>query len=137
MAVSASLGGAEHELHDALLGTGAHLLHDAHGLAVAQHGGAVAEGADLEEAVGDEDDRLAGLAPPAHDVEHPLGEVGGQGRGHLVEEQDVRVDGQRAREVEDAQDRERQVTRPWRAGRSAGTPSSPTQRHERLHGRRR
>ena len=85
------------------------IVHDPDGLAVAEHGGAVAERADLEQAVGDEDDRAAGLALAAHDVEHALGEVGGQRRGHLVEEQDVGLDGQRAGEVEDAQDRQRQV----------------------------
>ena len=127
-------GRSEHEFHDALLRTGAHLLDDAHRLAITQHGGPIAEGPDLQEAVGDEDDGLAGLPPPADDVEHPLGEVRGQGCGHLVEEQHVRVDGQRAREVEDAQDRERQVTnhgmpiQRWHA--ELADPA-----HEGLHGR--
>ena len=120
-------GGAEHELDDALLGARAHLLHDPHRLAVAEDGGAVAEGADLEQAVGDEDDRLAGLTPAAHDVEHPLGEVGGQRRGHLVEEQDVRVDGQRPGQVEDAQHGERQVAHHGVPVQVEGTPSSVTQ----------
>ena len=49
------------------------------------------------------------LALAADDVEHPFGEVGGQRGGHLVEQQHVRLDRQRAREVEHAQHRERQV----------------------------
>ena len=44
----------------------------------------------------------------ADDLEDPLGEVGRQGRGHLVEHQDVRFDGQGACEVDDAQRGERQ-----------------------------
>ena len=46
-----------------------------------------------------------------HDVENPLGEVGRQRRGHLVEQQHVGLDRQRAREIEDAQDGERDVPR--------------------------
>ena len=127
-------GRSEHEFHDALLRTGAHLFDDAHGLTVTQHRGPIAESPDLQEAMGDEDDGLAGLSPSADDVEHSLGEVRGQGRGHLVEEQHVRVDGQRARQVEDAQDRERQVTdrgmaiQGWHA--ELADPA-----HEGLHGR--
>ena len=54
--------GAEHQLDDSLLGAGGD-VDDADGPAVAQHGGAVAEGGDLEHPVRDEDDRAAGLAP--------------------------------------------------------------------------
>ena len=84
---------------------------DADGLAVAQHGGAVAQRRDLDEAVRDEDDGAAGLALAPHDVEHPLGEVGGQCRGHLVEQQHVGLDRQRARQVEHAQHGQRNVAR--------------------------
>ena len=45
----------------------------------------------------------------ADGVEDALGEVGGQRRGHLVEEQDVGLDRERAGEVEDAQRGQRQV----------------------------
>ncbi len=83
--------GAEHQLDDALLDAGRD-VDDADGLAVAQHGGAVAERRDLEEAVRDEDHRAAGLALPADDVEDALGEIGGQRRGHLVEQQHVGLD---------------------------------------------
>ena len=100
--------GAEHQLDDALLDAGGD-VEDADGLAVAQHGGAVAEHRDLEEPVRDEDDGASGLALAADDVEHALGEVRGQRGGHLVEEQDVGVDRQGAGEVEDALHRERQV----------------------------
>ena len=59
-AARCSIRCAEHQLDDPLLGAGRH-VDDADGLAVAQHGGAVAERGDLEEAVRDEDDRAAGL----------------------------------------------------------------------------
>ena len=45
----------------------------------------------------------------ADDLEHPLGQVGRQGRGHLVEHEDVRLDGQRPGEVDDPQRGQRQV----------------------------
>ena len=82
-------GWAEHEVDDPLLSTRAHLLHDTHGLPVAKHRRPVAQRADLQEPVGDEDDGLAGLTSPAHDVEHTLCQVGGQRRGHLVKQQHV------------------------------------------------
>ena len=47
----------------------------------------------------------------AHHVEHLLGEVGRQRRRHLVEQQHVRLDRERAREVENAQHGERDVPR--------------------------
>ena len=45
----------------------------------------------------------------ADDVEDALGEVGGQGRGHLVEDEDVGLEREGAGEVEDALDGEREV----------------------------
>ena len=101
---------AEHQLDDLFLGAGRH-VDDADGLAVAQHGGAVAERRNLDEAMRDEDDGASGLALAAHDVEHPLGEVGRQRGGHLVEQQHVGLDRQRARQVEHAQHGERDVAR--------------------------
>ena len=86
-----SIAGAEHQLDDLLLGAGRD-VDDADGLAVAQHGGAVAQRRDLDEAVRDEDDGAAGLALAAHDVEHALGKVGRQRGGHLVEQQHVGLD---------------------------------------------
>ena len=58
---------------------------DADGLALAQHGGPVADGGDLDHAVGDEDDGAVAAPLAADDLEHALGEVRGQRRGHLVE----------------------------------------------------
>ena len=51
------------------------------------------------------------LTLPTHDVEDLLGEVRRQRRRHLVEQQDIRLGRERAREVDDPQDRERQVAR--------------------------
>ena len=102
--------GAEHQLDDLFLDAG-HDVDDADGLAVAQHGGAVAQRRDLDEAVRNEDHRAAGLALAAHHVEHALGEVGGQRRGHLVEQQHVGLDGERAGKVEHALDGQRNVAR--------------------------
>ena len=100
--------GAEHQLDDALLDAGGDGQR-ADGRAVAQDGGAVAEHGDLEEAVGDEDDGAAGVALAADDVEDALGEVGGQGRRHLVEDEDVGLEREGAGEVEHALDGEGEV----------------------------
>src|SRR5439155_10199563 len=53
--------GAEHHLDDPFLDAWFN-VDDADGGAVAQHGGAVAEGGDLDETVRDEDDRSAAVA---------------------------------------------------------------------------
>ena len=102
--------GAEHQLDDPLLDAGLD-VQDADRLAVAQHRGAVADRGDLGEAVRDVDHRAARLGLPAHHLQHPLGEVGGQRRRHLVEQQHVGLHGQRPGEVEHAQDGERNVAR--------------------------
>ncbi len=47
----------------------------------------------------------------AHHLEHLFGEVGRQGRRHLVEQQHVGLDGQRAGQIEHAQDGQRDVAR--------------------------
>jgi hypothetical protein len=101
-------GLAEHQLHDPLLLAGARLEAADRG-AVAQHGGVVADGGDLGEAVRDEQHRAPAAAPLAHHREHALGEVGRQRRGDLVEQQQHGVEGQRARQVEHAQRRQRQL----------------------------
>ena len=77
--------------------------------AVAQHGAHVAVLAHLGEAVGDEQHGAVALAPPAHHGEHPLGQVGWQGGGDLVEEQQLGVERQGPGEVEHAQERQRDV----------------------------
>ena len=70
----------------------------------------------------------------ADDVEDALGEVGGQRGGHLVEEEDVGLERERAGEVEDAQDR--RAAGRGRVSREveAGMPSARTQSR---NGRRR
>ena len=55
--------------------------------------------------------RAVAAALAADDLEDPLGEVGGQRGGHLVEHQHVRLDRQRAREVDDPQRGERHLAR--------------------------
>ena len=59
----------------------------------------------------------------AHDREDALGEVGRQRRGDLVEQQQLRVARERAREVDHAQHRQRHVAR--RAPRSRRRGPSP------------
>ena len=101
---------AEHELDDLLL---AALARDerAHVTAVAEHGGAVAVRDHLAEAVGDEERRAAALLLAPHHVEDALGEVGGERGGDLVQDQELRVMCERAREVEHPQQRQRHVDR--------------------------
>ncbi len=59
--------------------------------------------------MGDEEHGAAALATLPHDVEDALGQVGGQRRRDLVEDQELRVVSERASQVEHAQDRQRQV----------------------------
>ncbi len=101
---------AEHQLDDLLLGARRH-VDDADRMPVAEHRGAVAERRNLEKTVGDEDDGTARLALTADDVEHALGEVRRQRRGHLVEKEQVGLDRERPREIEDAEHGERHVAR--------------------------
>ncbi len=63
------------------------------------------------------------LALSPDDIQDPLGEVRGERGGHLVEQQDVRSDRQRAREVEDAQRSQWQVPRVSRKGRDRRCPA--------------
>ena len=93
---------------DPLLGALGHIEHT-HGLPVAEDRRPVAQRRDLEHPVGDEDDRPARFADLAHDVQHPFGEVGWEGRGHLVEQQQVGLRGEGARKVDDPQRRQRQL----------------------------
>ena len=101
---------AEHQGDDPLLGALVD-VHDADRRAFAQDGGAVAHGRDLDQAVRDEDDAAVRPALIADDVEDPLRQVGGQGGGHLVEHEDVGLDGERTGQVDDPQRRQRQVAR--------------------------
>jgi hypothetical protein len=77
--------------------------------AVAQDRAHVAVLADLGQAVGDEQHRPVALLPAAHDGEHPLRQVGGQGGGDLVQDQQLGVEDQRPGQVEHAQEGQGQV----------------------------
>ena len=117
---------AEHQFDDPFLRAGAH-GDDADCLAVAKHGGAIAKRRDLEKPVRDEDHRPARPALATDDVENPLGEIRRQRRRHLVEEEHVRLDRKRPREIEHAQDRRAECCARFRRDRGRGTPSSSTQ----------
>ncbi len=101
---------AEHQLHDPLLGPRRD-VDDADRLAFAQHRRAIADRGDLDHAVRDEQDRSGAATTLADHLKHALGKVGWQRRRHLVEHQDVRVDGQRTRQINDAQRGQRQPAR--------------------------
>ena len=107
---------AEHQLDDPLLGALGD-VDDADRLALAQDGGPVADGGDLDHPVRDEDDRPVAAALAADDLEDPLGEVGRQRGGHLVEHQHVRLDRERAGEVDDPQRGQRHAAAPGSTGR--------------------
>ncbi len=101
---------AEHQLDDPLLGALGH-VDDTDRLALAQDGRPVADGGDLDHPVGDEDHRAIAAPAAADDLEDALRQVGGQGRGHLVEHQHVGLDGQRPRQVDDPERGKRQPAR--------------------------
>ena len=73
----------------------------------AQHGRSVADGGDLDHAMGDEDDRAIAAPLSADDLEDALGQVRRQCRGHLVEHEDVGLDREGAREIDDPERRQR------------------------------
>ncbi len=68
---------------------------------VAQHGDVVGDGLDLLQAMGDQEDRLAGGAQRANDGEQLLGLGRGQRRGRLVEDQQLDVGGERAGDLDE------------------------------------
>ena len=101
------LGGtAEHQLDDAFLRTLGY-VDDAHRLAFPEHGGAVADCRDLDHAVRYEDDGAVSAALTTDDVEDTFGQVCRQCRGHLVEHQHIRLDGEGAGQVDDPERGER------------------------------
>ena len=63
----------------------------AHDLAAADHRDGVGDGLDLAQLVGDEDDRGAGVAQLAHDVQQFVGFLRGQHGGRLVKDQHLGV----------------------------------------------
>ncbi len=67
-------GLAEHELDDPLLGAVGD-VHDTDRLALAQHGGPVADGGNLDHPVGNEDHGAVAASPACDDFEDALGEV--------------------------------------------------------------
>jgi hypothetical protein len=99
---------AEHVLDDPLL---AALLRRNRGdrAAVAQDRRPITRRDHLLQPVGDEEHRPALLTRVAHDGEDALGEVRGERGRDLVEEQEPRPPGERPREVDHAEHRERKV----------------------------
>ena len=81
---------AEHQLDDLVLRALRH-VDDADRRPFAQDRRAVAHRRDLDHPVGDEDDGAVAASLPRDHLEDPLGQVRGQGRGHLVEHQHVRL----------------------------------------------
>ena len=82
--------GAGHQPHQ-LRGARAVALERRHRLAAAHHSAAIADLGDLVHPVRDEHDRGAGCDPLAHEREEPVARGDIQGRGGLVENQDLRV----------------------------------------------
>ena len=100
--------GPEHVLDDLRLAAlGGHERADV--VAVAQDRRAVAERDHLGEAVRDEEHGAVLLLQLAGDLEDALGEVGRKCRRDLVQQEQLRLTRERAREVEHAQHRQRQV----------------------------
>jgi hypothetical protein len=99
---------AEHELDDPLLRALGHVDH-ADGLPLSEDGRPIADRGDLDHPVGDEDHAAVTPALPADDLENALGEVRRQGGRHLVEHQDVRLDGEGTGEIDDAPRCQRQL----------------------------
>ena len=81
---------ADHHAGELLLG-GVLDIHSSHILALAQDGAAVGDRHDLVELVGDEEDGLALLLEPAHDLHQLVDLLRGQHSGRLVEDQDLVV----------------------------------------------
>ena len=102
----------EHQLHDLFLGAGAwgDVDHPDRA-ALAKDRGLVAQPCDLEHAMGNEDDRPRRPVVFGDHIEDACGQVGRQRGGHFVEEQHVRLDRKRPRQVDHPQRRQGQVAR--------------------------
>jgi hypothetical protein len=100
----------QHHLDDLVRGARGN-VHDPHGLALAQHGGPVADSGDLDQAVRDEDHGAVAAPLAADHLEHALGQVGRERCGHLVEHQHVGLDRERASEVDDPERGQRHAPR--------------------------
>ena len=79
-------------------------------MTVAEHRRPIAACDHLGQAVRDEEHRPAALTPVAHHGEHPLGEIGRQRRGDLVEQEQLRIAREGARQIEHAEHRQRHVS---------------------------
>ena len=101
---SSGRGLPEHQRHDVVL-VSARAFRDPDGDAVAQNRRPVAQRGDFRHAVRDEDDGVPHLAPAPHHRVDALGQVRGKRSGDLVEEQDRRVGGERAAEIDQPQQR--------------------------------
>ena len=91
-------------------------------LAVAHHGDGVAEGEDLVEAVGDEDQGAALVAQAAGDREQPVDLDAAERRGRLVHDQQAGVERDRLGDLDDLLVGDGEARGPGGAGRSR-TPS--------------
>ena len=81
----------------------------AHDLAQPDHGDPVGDGAHLAQLVGDEDDRDAGLLELTHDLHQLVGLLRGEHRGRLVEDEHLRVAGERLDDLDPLLHADRQV----------------------------
>ena len=102
--------GPQHVLDDSLLAALLRLERP-DGMTVAEHRRPIAACDHLGQAVRDEEHRPAVLTPVAHHGEHPLGEIGRQRRGDLVEQEQLRIAREGARQIEHAEHRQRHVSR--------------------------
>ncbi len=103
-------GAADHQPHQFVLGGVRRYLGDA--AAVAQDSDAVAEGGDLLQMVGDEDDADAVLAERPDDPEE-LGHLfGGEHGGRLVHDQDAGVEGERLGDLDHLEPGDAQFAHP-------------------------
>ena len=78
-------------------------------MTVAQDGRTIADGAHFLEAVRDEEHGSAALPPLAHHQKDAFRQVGRQGRGDLIQHEELRVAGQRPRQIQHPQHGQRQI----------------------------
>ena len=122
---------ADHQL-DELLGRRGRRDAGGGGAAVGEHGHAVADAADLVEAVGDVDHADAVGGEPAHDVEQRLDLALVEDRRRLVHDQQAHVDRERPRDRDDLLGRRPQ--RPDLRARGDGLVAEPREQRGRVRG---
>ncbi len=96
---------AKHERDDSVFAPSGGVGDDADGDAIAQNRGAIAQRSNLGDAMRNEDDRIAALAPASHDREDLFRQVRRKRRGDLVEHKHDRIGRQRARQIDEPQHR--------------------------------